>query len=173
MHQVVASIAVLALPVVFFAVLFHAAPLAAETVAAKALRVADGDTLWVQVDRTPRKIRLLGIDAPELCQSGGVVARQALWNRVKGKTLRIDIRTYDDYGRDLAYVFVDGAGGYNVNAAMVRDGMAWAARWRGKVREFGAEEALARKERRGIFAEANPEWPYDFRKRHGSCHRGR
>ena len=47
---------------------------------ARVTHVTDGDTIWVQVESAdaPRKLRLLGIDAPEICQAGGEASRAAL-----------------------------------------------------------------------------------------------
>ncbi|MDP3310892.1 MAG: thermonuclease family protein, partial [Polaromonas sp.] len=43
-------------------------------------RVSDGDTLWVRpaAGGKPLKVRIDGIDAPEICQAGGRAARKAL-----------------------------------------------------------------------------------------------
>lgn len=42
--------------------------------------VSDGDTVWVEPTQggEAQKIRLLGIDAPEICQAWGPQARDAL-----------------------------------------------------------------------------------------------
>jgi endonuclease YncB( thermonuclease family) len=40
---------------------------------AQVTRVLDGDTVWVKPkgNLAPRKLRLQGLDAPEICQAGG------------------------------------------------------------------------------------------------------
>ena len=75
----------------------------------KVSHVSDGDTLWVQPDGggAPRKIRLDGIDAPELCQPGGVASRQALEQAALNRRVEVRVRRHDDYGRELARVKVD------------------------------------------------------------------
>jgi hypothetical protein len=76
-------------------------------------RVSDGDTLWVQPDdaaRRPLKLRLHGIDAPELCQRWGLQARDALAARVLRQRVHVDVRARDNYGRALGALRVDGAG---------------------------------------------------------------
>jgi endonuclease YncB( thermonuclease family) len=50
----------------------------ADEAAGKVVRVQDGDTLTVLVDRTQLKVRLLDIDAPELGQPFGRRSRQSL-----------------------------------------------------------------------------------------------
>src|SRR5215470_8954214 len=44
---------------------------------AKVVKIADGDTITVLLDKTQHKIRLEGIDAPEKGQAYGTKARQA------------------------------------------------------------------------------------------------
>lgn len=131
--------------------------------------VTDGDTLWVQAfaGGPPRKLRLDGIDAPEICQPGGAVARAALQQMVLHQPVRVTIRRIDDYGRGLARIEFDAG---DVAAQMVRAGQAWSYRWRRDEGPYAAEEAAARQARRGLFSEDQPELPRDFRQRHGSCY---
>ena len=136
--------------------------------AGKVSHVSDGDTLWVQPDGggAPRKIRLDGVDAPELCQPGGVASRQALERAALNRRAEVRVRRHDDYGRELARVQVDHQ---DLGAQLVREGQAWSYRWRRHPGPYAAEEAQARQARRGLFAAASPERPRDFRQRHGPC----
>lgn len=142
---------------------------AAENFTARVSHVSDGDTLWVvpEAGGAPRKLRLLGIDAPEICQSGGPESRAALQALVAQQRVEVSIRFNDDYQRGLAQVRVQGQ---DVAAAMVQAGQAWAARWRGRIGPYAQQEAAARAARRGLFAAPAPELPRDFRRRNGSCH---
>ena len=143
----------------------------AEVFTARVTSVVDGDTLWVQpVDGSaPRKLRLAGIDAPEICQSGGAASRAALRALVTTASVQVALKYYDDYGRGLARIRV---GQQDVAAVMVRSGQAWSYRWRHSPGPYAAEEAAARQARAGLFSEAAPELPRDFRLRHGSCYPG-
>lgn len=131
-------------------------------------RVSDGDTLWVQPlpGGRYRKLRLDGIDAPELCQSGGPASRDALAARVLRQVVTVHERRRDDYGRAL--VKLQHAGD-DVGAVMVLQGQAWSYRWRHHDGPYALEEQLARAERKGLFGHAMPEQPRDFRRRHGPC----
>ncbi len=142
---------------------------AAEAYFARAKSIPDGDTLWVQSTSggPPRKLRLQGIDAPEICQRGGVAARDALRALVGQRELSIQVKYQDDYGRGLARIHV---GGQDVAAVLVQRGQAWSNRWRRSLGPYAAEEAAARQAKRGLFAEPDPEWPGDFRRRNGSCY---
>lgn len=141
----------------------------AEVYLARATAVPDGDTLWVQPETggAPRKLRLQGLDAPEICQRGGVSARDVLRDLVLQKRLRVDVRYQDDYGRGLARLQVDSQ---DVGATLVASGQAWSNRWRRSLGPYGAQEATARAAKLGVFTEPDPETPRQFRQRNGSCY---
>lgn len=134
---------------------------------ARVVRVFDGDTLWVEpaAGGRWRKLRLDGIDAPEICQHGGLAARDALAQRVLGRRVTVQERASDDYGRGIAQLQL---GAEDVNRALVRLGQAWAYRWRGQG-PYVDEEDAARRARLGLFAAAAPQPPRDFRRLHGPC----
>ena len=85
-------------------------------------RVGDGDTFTC---RDGRKVRLLGIDTPELGQ--GEAGRQAhaalrrLLPRGTAVRLERDAAPRDRFGRELAYVWT---GSRMVNESLVREGWA-------------------------------------------------
>ena len=139
-----------------------------EAYEARVTRVPDGDTLWVKplAGGTYRKLRLDGVDAPEICQDGGVASREALAGRLLEQTVTVTERRRDDYGRALVRLKHRGD---DVAGWLVREGWAWSYRWRHSDGPFAIEEVLARKDRKGIFASAGAENPRDFRKRHGPC----
>jgi micrococcal nuclease len=91
-------------------------------VSARVLSVHDGNTITVQLEDRKEKVRLIGIDAPELDQAPwGVQARDALRELLDGKTVRLetDITIRDQYRGLLSYVYV---GEMLVNLEMVRQG---------------------------------------------------
>lgn len=135
---------------------------------AKVTRVFDGDTLWVRPlsGGRYRKLRLDGIDAPEICQAGGVASRDALADMVSAQEVLVEVRRYDDYGRALVRVSVHGK---DVSARLVSAGHAWSYRWRRSLGPYAEQEAVAREYRRGLFSDPAPELPRDFRRRYGSC----
>jgi micrococcal nuclease len=139
-----------------------------EVYSARVSRVFDGDTVWVKpLEGGPyRKLRLEGIDAPEICQSGGEASRDVLARRVLNQVVEVRVRAQDDYGRGVARLKHQGD---DVAAWLVASGHAWSYRWRRSLGPFAEEERLARTRQRGVFKEAEPELPRDFRKRHGPC----
>lgn len=87
----------------------------------------DGDTLIL---RDGRRLRLIGIDAPEIGYDGGQsqpfsrTAQEALQSALGGATIgvRYDQRAQDRYGRGLAHIFSAPVG--NVQAWLLRHGLA-------------------------------------------------
>lgn len=144
-----------------------AAP-ARTSVEGKVVRVSDGDTLWLQpaTGGAAIKVRILGIDAPELCQAGGPQARDALAARVLNRSVRLDGDRLDDHDRRLARVWL---GGQDVGAALVEQGLAWSYRFRNDPGPYLAEETRARQAARGVFADPRPLSPRDFRRQNGPC----
>lgn len=130
--------------------------------------VSDGDTLWVTPDGggAPRKLRLQGLDAPEICQAGGVASRDALGQLVVNKTVHVTVKYQDDYGRGLARILV---GERDVAAILVQSGHAWSSRWHRSLGPYAVQENQARAAGAGLFVDPAAEMPRDFRKRFGSC----
>lgn len=96
---------------------------AAEPVEWRVVSVHDGDTLTaVDASNTQHKVRLHGIDAPEVKQAFGTKSRDRLASLTLRKVVRVTVHDHDRYGRLLASVE---AGGQDVNRRMVADGMAW------------------------------------------------
>jgi len=82
------------------------------TVAYKVVRVVDGDTIVVVGEDYSGKVRVIGVDAPEVsgeeCYSGEAKARVEGWILGDYVNLVRDVDEFDDYGRLLAYVRFDG-----------------------------------------------------------------
>ena len=135
-------------------------------IAAQVTYITDGDTLWVSslAGGAPFTDRLAGLDAREICQAWGPQSRAALTARLGHRSVVVAIHRYDDYGRAVAKIEL---GGEDVAAWMVNPGRAWS--YRRSRGPYAAEEAQARRARRGLFAGTALEYPRDFRLRHGSC----
>lgn len=125
-------------------------------------RVVDGDSLVVNGQR----VRLAGIDAPELEQTCirdgtgyacGRDARGALERLTRAGAVTCRYHETDRYGRLLGYCE---AGGVDLNREMVRGG--WALAYG----DFTGAEREARQESRGIWT-GDFERPQEWRRRHG------
>lgn len=141
-------------------------------------KVSDGDTIRVTDNLgTMVKIRLYGIDAPETTkrnkktgkiskpgQPYGEGAYQALRQKVKLQQVRCDVYDIDKYRRLVAVVWL---GSRDINREMIAEGYAWAYRkyLRGPMAaDYIAAEELARRDRKGLWQQDNPQPPYEFRK---------
>jgi micrococcal nuclease len=134
-----------------------------ETFPAEVVGVSDGDTLTV-IDsaKVQTKIRLHGIDAPEAKQAFGARAKEALSAKVFGKQVRIERRDVDRYGRTVANVII---GDRIINREMVADGFAWHyVKYAPNDAELAAAEKSAREKKLGIWSDAAPIAPWDYRK---------
>jgi len=128
------------------------------------VRVADGDS--IDIGRT--RIRLFGIDAPELAQqcgdatgrsyACGQTAARALEDLIRGKSVRCARHGIDQFDRVLA---VCSAGDVELNAAMVEAGNAVA--YREGTLAYVPAEGRAKAAKRGLWA-GSFEMPRDFRR---------
>ena len=135
---------------------------------ARVTRVSDGDTLWVKplTGGKYRKLRIDGIDAPEICQDGGLASKEALAARLLEKVVVVRERRRDDYGRPLVKLQL---GDEDVAGWLVSEGHAWSYHWRHSNGPYAEQEERARERRKGLFAQDRPEVPRDFRRRNGPC----
>ena len=128
----------------------------------RVVRIADGDTFTgLDAENRQVKIRLHGIDAPEAKQAFGTVSRKALADLIADKTVSVEEVDKDRYGRVVANVRVAGK---LVNAEQVRAGLEWRYTTYDRRTEFGGLEADARRQRRGLWADAAPVAPWEWRK---------
>jgi endonuclease YncB( thermonuclease family) len=132
-------------------------------------KVIDGDSLVVEPaakDAKPLVVRIQNIDAPEVCQPWGTQAREALAERVKGKTVRLKSRGRDPHGRLLAEVEFDGQ---DIGHWMVVEGHAWSVRTRWDRGPLVKQERQAASLARGLWSQGKPVAPKEFRHAHGPC----
>ncbi len=117
--------------------------------------VHDGDTLTLA---DGRKIRLAGIDAPEISQPLGRQSRDHLKRLVIGRNITVVCRS-KSYQRAVCDVY---DAGRLLNLAMVQDGWAYDYPTYSKGK-FKAAEEEARKKRRGIWRAGSLVKPWDYR----------
>jgi len=134
----------------------------AETLEGKVIKIADGDTLTLLTPSNQQvKIRLAGIDTPEKRQPFGNRAKQALSNLAFQKQALIEVEAKDRYGRTVGTVFV---GSQNLNAELVKQGMAWVYRKYTSDKRLYVLESEAKQTKRGLWLDENPIPPWDWRR---------
>jgi micrococcal nuclease len=163
-------------------VLLFAAPvwaIGADAIRGTVAHVWDGDSLVLKTDAgITLDVRLANIDSPEtrkingrkadrvvtLGQPFGEKARQVLESKVLLRRVLVEVDDIDRYGRSVGVVF---SMGRNVNVEMVNEGWAWAytSRFRGPyLQEYLSAESHARTLRLGLWRQAQPEPPWEFRR---------
>jgi micrococcal nuclease len=145
-----------------FIVLFSACG-SATTFDGDVLRVVDGDSLVVLMDNQKVHVRLKEIDAPEMKQPFGKVSRQSLVDICFGKRARVLWTEKDRNSGLLARVWCSGI---DANAEQVRRGMAWVFDRYVKDRNLNPLQDIARTQRIGLWADAEPTPPWRWREIH-------
>jgi len=137
------------------------------------ISVADGDTVTVMLSSKKEKVRLIGIDAPELGQKPwGAESKKYLESLISysGSKVRLeyDIDKRDKYGRILAYIWT--TDGTLVNLSMVKNGLAVLYTFPPNVKyvnDLKAAQTEARNKRLGIWSEEGlKEMPRDYKRTH-------
>ncbi|HET8881471.1 MAG TPA: thermonuclease family protein [Solimonas sp.] len=146
-----------------FWLLFVTSPtLAWQCERAEVLHVHDGDTLTVRCgDAAPVKLRVAGIDAPELHQVRGPAARDALIEHVHGEPISVVSRAVDRYGRTVADI---GNGDGDIGLQLVAEGWAWCGLRPSAACRHALESARAGG--RGLWADRDPQPPWRWRRAH-------
>jgi endonuclease YncB( thermonuclease family) len=130
-------------------------------------RVSDGDSLRVEIGTENERIRLYGIDAPEIGQEFGTEARDFVRERTVGRAVTVERLGSDRYGRDVVIVRLPD--GRSLNAELVRQGYAW---WSGRHApddlELSKAEHDARAAKRGLWQQSEPVPPWVWRAAHAN-----
>ncbi len=132
----------------------------AERYTAKVIRVVDGDTLLVDLNGKEERVRLIGVDTPESVHPDvaknlpeGKVASEFTKLKLEGKEviLEFDVQERDQYGRLLAYVWIDGV---MFNKVLLEEGYARVATYPPNVKyvdDFIKAQEEARKNNKGFW----------------------
>ena len=139
----------------------------AKTVTSRVVGDADGDTVTVlDADKVQHKIRLDGINAPEKKQPIGNRSKESLSELTYDKTVDVETSTRNRYGRQIGKVLVNAR---DVNLVKVERGMAWFYRQYQREKSptdrrlYETAEDAAKAEKRGLWRDADPVPPWDFR----------
>ncbi len=142
--------------------------------------VHDGDTVNVKVggweqntrEQYPEvaKIRLAGVDAPELKQPFGQEAGKLLAWTVSGRPIWVKWAEKDRYGRYVGLIFpkisekVEFSSTLgSINALMLESGMVWHYKAYDRSEFFEDTEKIARDAGIGLWSQENPQPPWEYR----------
>lgn len=135
---------------------------AADVLRGEVVGITDGDTLTILVDREQIKVRLAEIDSPERKQPYYSRSRQSLAAICHQKPAQVTWKTRDRYKRIIGQVQ---CAGIDANAHQVSSGMAWVFdRYSTPESPLYKLQDQAREGRKGLWADANPVRPWDWRR---------
>lgn len=155
---------------IFFTCLAFSLPVAADIINGKVVGIVDGDTIDVlDANGRQHRIRLAGIDAPEKFQAFGSRSKENLSTMVFGKSVSVQWTKTDRDERAVGKVLM---AGQDTNLAQVQAGLAWHFKKYQKEQSpadrtsYAQAENEARARRIGLWVDANPIPPSDYR--HGT-----
>lgn len=128
-------------------------------------RLFDGDTFTVvsAADKERVKVRLYGIDAPDMRQPHYQQALSLLRDQASLQQVKVYPAGYDKECLVAEVILLEKK--QRLSEVMVRNGYAWAYRAHCKDPALDQAQELARQEGRGIWAESAPEPPWEWRER--------
>jgi micrococcal nuclease len=142
------------------AILTIAAPL---EFSGRVVGIADGDTITVLHNGVAERVRLYGIDCPEKSQAFYRAAKEYAAQRSFQKTVTVRVKGRDRWNRTIGEVVLPS--GQLLNHQLVRQGLAWwFHKYAAENEELHVMQEEARAAKRGIWVDANPVPPWEFRK---------
>jgi endonuclease YncB( thermonuclease family) len=140
---------------------------------ARVIGIYDGDTVLIRRQGSSRweQIRMYGVNAPEYdppaVQRFGRNAFEFVYWECYGQDVIVRPVVRDFYGRLVAEIVL--SDGRTLQQALLDNGMAWVYRsfvFASDRNEFLTEEAVARSQRKGLWADQNPTPPWVWRDAH-------
>lgn len=129
----------------------------------KVVGVHDGDSITLLTSgKLEVKVRLEGIDAPELKQAYGNASKKSLSDLVFGQQVRLEVTGKDRYRRILGHVFV---GDTWVNLCQVKNGFAWHYKKYNKDPRLSDAELVSRDAGVGLWRDNAPVPPWNWRRK--------
>jgi len=134
-----------------------------EVYQAKVIQVSEGDILKVKRGKRSIRIKLYGIDSPELKQPYGNTAKKYTSKLCLNKMVKVKVLSKDKFGRTVAEVVVDN--GTSLNQEMVKHGFAWYYQGGGVDETMAKLEKEAKSDLRGLWQDPEAIAPWRFREK--------
>jgi endonuclease YncB( thermonuclease family) len=150
----------------------------AEVIYGRIVGVTDGDTVTLLTpSNASLKIRFAFIDAPEKRQPYGQAAKKNLSDLIYNRPVEVHVKAIDHYGRTVGQVFSDGK---DINLTQVAMGYAWHYTTYAKKMQsqalfatYAQAQLKAKQSRLGLWQEASPIPPWEFRRNTKNMPRGK
>ena len=134
------------------------------SLSAKVVGIQDGDTITVLHGEEQYKIRIWGIDTPEMGQPFGKAAKQAASQLLFEKEVQFKLGEKDRYGRIISTVTMPN--GDDFGATMLLSGHAWHyVQYAPHAEGYAELQAKAKRKKSGLWAEQGAVAPWDWRKK--------
>lgn len=135
--------------------------LCAQTFTGKVIAVKDGDTIVLLHEKKKITVRLEHVDCPEKNQPFGYKAKQFVSGFCFSKNVKIISNVKRDRnGRWIAEVFYQNK---NLGKELIKNGLAWHFKRFSKHKEYALLEIEARKKKIGLWQDAKPIAPWNWR----------
>jgi endonuclease YncB( thermonuclease family) len=124
--------------------------------------VIDGNTFELTTeDSESYKIKLYGIDCPQIGQEFGEKAKKFLEKKILDKAVRVKIHGKDRWGTRLGIVWVEGSDDLRIE--LLEAGLAWTAE-RDPIQELEAIREKAQEKGKGLWKDQEPTPPWIYRR---------
>ncbi|WP_029146992.1 thermonuclease family protein [Methylophilus sp. 5] len=132
------------------------------------VNVIDGDTVIIRDNNLTYHLRLLDIDAPERQQAFGIQSRRSLKQLCEHTSISVHLQGRDLYGRTLGHLYCNNT---DASQSQIALGMAWFNARYSKRLELDALQRQAQQQRLGLWQDADPMPPWQWRKQYGQYYR--
>jgi micrococcal nuclease len=135
----------------------------ATIISGKVIAVLDGDTIDIlDSHREKIRIRIHGIDAPEIGQPFGRNAKDLLAERIAGQQVNVVCLSHDRFGRTIGDIIWNGD---RLSVQLVTEGMAWhQVSFAPNDLELATAELKARTDEVGLWSDKRHVPPWEWRK---------
>ena len=134
-----------------------------EVLSGKIVTVIDGNTVeLVAEDNETYKIKLHGIDCPQLGQDYGEKAKRYLEKMLLDKPVSVEMKGKDRWGTRLGVIIIDGE--LDPRYELLKEGLAWTAEVNPNPELEGIREK-AKEKGKGLWKDNNPTPPWVFRRK--------
>uniref|UniRef100_UPI002672C2B8 thermonuclease family protein n=1 Tax=Fusobacterium ulcerans TaxID=861 RepID=UPI002672C2B8 len=121
-------------------------------------------SILIQSGSQKIRVRMYGIDAPELKQKYGEESKKYLEKRIMDKNVDIKVINQDQYGRKVGKVFYKNK---DINLEMLETGNAWFYEYHAKhEKDYRKAFKNAKEQKLGLWKDKNPQNPRNFRLDH-------